>query len=165
MTTTPNPSSVFGSRKATPAAAPETMSQPIWRGDVLAAELPRDEEARVFTHELELGNPELPIAAYREQIVDAVNTSQVVVITAETGAGKSTQVPQFLAEEGYEVIITQPRIVAARNVAGRIGDEVVDKRGPEFANFAGYRTAYERGDSPENQILAVTDGLQLMLLS
>lgn len=162
MTTTPNPSSVFGSRKATPAAAPETMSQPIWRGDVLAAELPRDEEARVFTHELELGNPELPIAAYREQIVDAVNTSQVVVITAETGAGKSTQVPQFLAEEGYEVIITQPRIVAARNVAGRIGDEVVDKRGPEFANFAGYRTAYERGDSPENQILAVTDGLQLM---
>lgn len=103
-----------------------------------------------------LGNPELPIADYREEIVSAVDTSQAVVITAETGAGKSTQVPQFLAENGYEVIVTQPRIVAARTLAERVQEEV----GEEFAGFVGYRTARERGDSPENQILYVTDGLQ-----
>ena len=109
-----------------------------------------------------LGNPELPIADYREQIVNAVDESQAVVITAETGAGKSTQVPQMLAEAGYEVIVTQPRVVAARSVAERVQEEVTQAGGKDFDTFVGYRTANERGDNPDNQILFVTDGLQLM---
>ncbi len=109
-----------------------------------------------------LGNPELPIADYREQIVNAVDESQAVVITAETGAGKSTQVPQMLAEAGYEVIVTQPRVVAARSVAERVQEEVTQAGGKDFNTFVGYRTANERGDNPDNQILFVTDGLQLM---
>jgi hypothetical protein len=110
----------------------------------------------------QLGNPELPIADYRGEIVAAVDSSQAVVLTAETGAGKSTQVPQFLAEAGYEVIVTQPRIVAARSVSERVRDEIVAVKGPEFAEFVGYRTAKERNDSPNNQILYATDGLQLV---
>lgn len=110
----------------------------------------------------EFGNPELPIAQYRDRIIESVAASQATIITAETGAGKSTQVPQFLAEAGYEVIVTQPRVVAARSVAERVREEVVSKRGAHFKDFVGYRTARERGDSPDNQILFATDGLQLV---
>ena len=57
---------------------------------------------------------ELPVREYHQAIVDAVDTHQVTIITAETGAGKSTQIPQYLAEHGYNrVIVTQPRILAA----------------------------------------------------
>lgn len=107
-----------------------------------------------------LGNPELPIADFRERIVEAVTQSQATVITAETGAGKSTQVPQFLAEAGHEVIVTQPRVVAARTLAGRVRDEVVAAKGREFKKYVGHRTARERSDDESNQILYVTDGLQ-----
>lgn len=159
--TTPNPASIFGkhrSMEATTAVPPEDKElTPV------VTEAPLDDEAaRARTLDFSLGNHELPIAAFREQIIDAVDASQATIITAETGAGKSTQVPQFLAERGYEVIVTQPRVVAARSVAERVREEVVEKHGADFTDFVGYRTARERGDSPENQILFATDGLQLV---
>lgn len=163
MTTPINPASVFGRRRS--PTTPESPSSPTpYEVTVIPAEPEKtaDESVKATVINNELGNPELPIAAYREQIVKAVDASQATVITAETGAGKSTQVPQFLAEHGYEVIVTQPRVVAARSVAERVSDEVTAKFGPDFKEFVGYRTARERGDSDANQILFVTDGLQLV---
>lgn len=56
----------------------------------------------------------LPITAHREEILNLVKNNQVLIISGETGCGKSTQVPQFLAEhileclpEGGSVICTQ----------------------------------------------------------
>jgi predicted GTPase len=51
----------------------------------------------------------LPISDRYEEIVTAVRDNPVVIITAETGAGKSTQVPQYLLAEGYDLVVTQPR--------------------------------------------------------
>ena len=150
------PATVFGKRHSRPTASTERAhSQP---------------DNHIDTHEtwdkrpteVTLGNKELPIADYREQIVEAVDKHQVVIITAETGAGKSTQVPQFLAEQGYKVVITQPRVMAARTVSERIRDEIVARKGDEFSNFVGYKTAREGDTHPDNRILAVTDGLQLV---
>ena len=162
--TTPNPMNVFGRRQS-----PRTPESPVTPDHIdkeliiyAAPEMTTDESARARAINHTLGNHELPIAQYREQIVSAVDASQAVVITAETGAGKSTQVPQFLAEQGYEVVVTQPRVVAARSVAERVRDEIVAEKGSEYAAFVGHRTARERNDSPENQILFVTDGLQLV---
>lgn len=103
-------------------------------------------------------NQTLPIFAYKGKIMEAVEKYGVVVITAETGAGKSTQVPQFLMEEGYQVVVTQPRRLAARTVAERVAEEV----GCELGDEVGYRTAYEREDSDRTQVLFCTDGLQLV---
>lgn len=156
-----NPASVFGRRRSIGTPVPSATSERV-SATVKVEDLSDDESTRSLSVNMQLGNYELPIVDYREQIVGAVNSSQATVITAETGAGKSTQVPQFLAEEGYEVIVTQPRVVAARSVAERVGQEIIAAKGPEFADFVGYRTARERGDSPDNQILFVTDGLQLV---
>jgi len=103
-------------------------------------------------------NETLPIFKFREEILTAIRDNSVVVITAETGAGKSTQVPQYLLEAGYNLVVTQPRRLAARNVAQRVADE----RREELGGVVGFRTALERKDSKETSCLFCTDGLALV---
>ncbi|MGB4761847.1 MAG: helicase-related protein [Candidatus Saccharimonas sp.] len=112
--------------------------------------------------EHKLGNVDLPIYQYGELIGDAVDENQVVIVTAETGAGKSTQVPQFLLEKGYDIVMTQPRRLATRNVAGRIGDEVLGAMGDEAYELVGWRTAEGGTTTCETKVQVVTDGLQLV---
>ena len=106
---------------------------------------------------------DLPVRGYVDAILDAVDTHQVTIITAETGAGKSTQIPQYLAEHGYNrVIVTQPRILAARNLCHRVRDEWTLRNSEDANELVGYRTAHERDDSGRTKILYCTDGLQLV---
>lgn len=109
------------------------------------------------------GWPDLPVRDFREQIVDSVDRNQVTIVTAETGAGKSTQIPQYLADHGYtKVIVTQPRILAARNLSYRVREEWAQRGWANSDTVIGYRTAHERDDSLDTQILYCTDGLQLV---
>lgn len=106
---------------------------------------------------------DLPVFDRRQDILSAVDQNQVTIITAETGAGKSTQVPQYLAEYGYQkVIVTQPRILAARNLSRRVREEWALRTGKDSDYLIGYRTAHERDDGPDTAILYCTDGLQLV---
>ena len=106
---------------------------------------------------------ELPVLDFKDRIMDMIDTHQVTIVTAETGAGKSTQIPQYLAEHGYaKVIVTQPRILAARNLSYRVREEWAQRNRVDNDRTIGYRTAHERDDSPDSQILYCTDGLQLV---
>lgn len=106
---------------------------------------------------------ELPVLDFKDRIIDAINTHQVTIVTAETGAGKSTQIPQYLAEYGYtKVIVTQPRILAARNLSNRVREEWALRNKIDSDSIIGYRTAHERDDGPDTRILYCTDGLQLV---
>ena len=103
-------------------------------------------------------NTGLPIYPFKDKILETIRENQVVIITAETGAGKSTQVPQYLLECGYKLIVTEPRRLATRSLAARVAFE----DGSELGIKIGYRTAFERCDSPEVQCLFCTDGLELV---
>jgi len=106
---------------------------------------------------------QLPVYERRDEIIAAVQSHQVTIVTAETGAGKSTQIPQYLAEAGYKkIIVTQPRILAARNLCHRVRHEYSWRLGRDATDLVGYRTAPERDDNPDNVILYCTDGLQLV---
>ncbi len=100
----------------------------------------------------------LPVIGFKDEILKTVSGAAVTIITAETGAGKSTQVPQMLASAGYRVICTQPRRLAARALAQRVAQEM----GTRLGDRVGFRTAEERSDSAATEILFVTDGLQLV---
>lgn len=100
-------------------------------------------------------NAELPVNQYKEAILASVEQNQVTIIVAETGAGKSTQVPQYLIEAGYNIVVTQPRWLAARTVAERVAEEV----GCTLGSQVGYRVSREGEFTWETQCLFVTDGL------
>lgn len=103
-------------------------------------------------------NTSLPIYSYKEQITKAVKENAVTIITAETGSGKSTQVPQYLHDVGYDVVVTEPRRMAAWSLAERVAQEMDTSIG----ETVGFRTAFERNDSPNTSILYCTYGLELV---
>ena len=72
---------------------------------------------------------ELPVSAARDEIAEAVKSSQVVIVSGQTGSGKTTQLPKILLElgrgsHGRQIVHTQPRRLAARTVAERIASEM-----------------------------------------
>jgi len=103
----------------------------------------------------------LPIYPYRDQLIAAVNDYQVLIIEAETGAGKTTQVPQYLYEAGYHkkgiIGCTQPRRVAAMSVAARVAEEMGTKLGHEV----GYSIRFEDCTSDSTKVKYMTDGMLL----
>ena len=72
--------------------------------------------------------PALPITAHKEDIMAAIKDHPVVIISGETGSGKTTQIPKFClaAGRGIDGMIgcTQPRRIAATTVSNRIAEEL-----------------------------------------
>lgn len=103
----------------------------------------------------------LPIFAYREPLLAAVEEYQTVIIVGETGSGKTTQIPQYLHEAGYsergKIGCTQPRRVAAMSVAARVADEV----GCKLGNEVGYSIRFEDCTSEKTVLKYMTDGMLL----
>uniref|UniRef100_A0A915MIS4 RNA helicase n=1 Tax=Meloidogyne javanica TaxID=6303 RepID=A0A915MIS4_MELJA len=104
----------------------------------------------------------LPISKYRNQLLYLVEKYKTVVVVGETGSGKSTQLPQYLAEfgwaqEGKKICITQPRRVAAVTLANRVAEEMMCSLGSEV----GYAVRFDECISDKTKIKYVTDGLLL----
>ncbi|KAG1797729.1 P-loop containing nucleoside triphosphate hydrolase protein [Suillus plorans] len=104
----------------------------------------------------------LPIYTYREQLLEAIKEHQVLIVVAETGSGKTTQLPQYLHEAGYtangqKVGCTQPRRVAAMSVAARVAEEMGTKVGYEV----GYSIRFEDCTSDKTVLKYMTDGMLL----
>src|SRR5271157_4482101 len=103
----------------------------------------------------------LPITARRHDIVKAIRKHRVVVITGETGSGKTTQIPKMCLEAGRGISgvigCTQPRRVAAVTVAHRIAEEL----GEEIGRSVGYQIRFEDRSSRNNYIKIMTDGILL----
>lgn len=94
----------------------------------------------------------LPAFACREPLMRAIRENQVTIVIGETGSGKTTQLTQFLHEEGYTknglVGCTQPRRVAAMSVAKRVSEEMECELGKEV----GYAIRFEDCTGPETVI-------------
>ncbi|EMR68070.1 putative atp-dependent rna helicase dhx8 protein [Eutypa lata UCREL1] len=104
----------------------------------------------------------LPIFAYRNEFIAALEQHQILIIVGETGSGKTTQLPQYLHEAGYtkdglKVGCTQPRRVAAMSVAARVADEM----GVKVGNEVGYSIRFEDNTSDKTILKYMTDGMLL----
>ncbi|CAH2240666.1 jg8050 [Pararge aegeria aegeria] len=113
----------------------------------------------------------LPAWLKKQEILDATSKSQVVVISGETGCGKSTQVPQYILDdwlnnfnkggrEHVEIICTQPRRISAIGVADRVAEERVEKTG----QVVGYQIRLESKVSSKTRLTFCTTGMLLRRL-
>ncbi|KAF1821351.1 pre-mRNA-splicing factor ATP-dependent RNA helicase prp16 [Dissoconium aciculare CBS 342.82] len=101
----------------------------------------------------------LPAYKMRAQFLDAVRQFQLLIVVGDTGSGKTTQLTQYLAEEGFAnngmIGCTQPRRVAAMSVAARVSDEVGCRLGEEV----GYTIRFEDKTTQNTKIKYMTDGI------
>jgi hypothetical protein len=105
---------------------------------------------------------ELPIMAFQDQILGHVANNLLTVIQADTGAGKSTRVPQMLFRHnpGSRIIVTQPRRMAATSLARHVALEMKTPLG----GLVGYRIGNERHSDEHTRITYVTCGWLLYKL-
>ncbi|GAB2278218.1 hypothetical protein Dimus_012912 [Dionaea muscipula] len=110
----------------------------------------------------------LPAFKVKSEFLKAVAGHQVLVVSGETGCGKTTQLPQFILEEEISslhgadcnIICTQPRRIAAISVAARISSE----RGEDLGDTVGYLIRLEEKRSAETRLLFCTTGVLLRQL-
>ncbi len=102
----------------------------------------------------------LPIDALQDGLVAACGRVRRLVLRAPTGSGKSTRIPQMLLDlnlvEG-QIVVLQPRRIAARLLAARIAQE----RGVRLGGEVGYQIRFERVESAQTRIKFVTEALLL----
>ncbi|GAA6041475.1 hypothetical protein JCM8097_001894 [Rhodosporidiobolus ruineniae] len=107
----------------------------------------------------------LPVHAQMNEFLEMFQQSQFTVLSGETGSGKTTQIPQYVAyadlphlrRPGLQVACTQPRRVAAMSVAKRVADELDVTLGEEV----GYSIRFEDCTSPNTFLKYMTDGMLL----
>jgi ATP-dependent helicase HrpB len=107
---------------------------------------------------------ELPIYQIRDEIIRTLQNNNKLILHAPTGSGKSTQVPQYLADDvipkDKKIIVLQPRRIAARMLAGYIARDRNSLLGDEI----GYRVRLEGQWSDNTRILFCTEGILLQRL-
>ncbi|MCK4766103.1 MAG: hypothetical protein KAW12_28145 [Candidatus Aminicenantes bacterium] len=102
--------------------------------------------------------PALPIDKYRRAIEESIEKNPVTIITAETGAGKSTRVPLWLWKQKKKVMVTQPRRIAARSLALYLARLA----GTDLGKEIGFQTGFDSSKSRDTTLFYVTDGVQMI---
>jgi ATP-dependent helicase HrpB len=109
---------------------------------------------------------ELPIYELESAVVDSLRAQGRLIVQAPTGSGKSTQIPQMLWRHGLlgergEVVVLQPRRLAARLLAKRVAEEA----GTNLGEGVGYQIRLESRVSERTRIRFVTEGILLRQMS
>ncbi|KNA19941.1 hypothetical protein SOVF_056430 isoform B [Spinacia oleracea] len=110
----------------------------------------------------------LPAYKDRDALITAITYNQVIIVSGETGCGKTTQIPQFILESEIEsgrgalcsIICTQPRRISAMSVAERVAIE----RGEKLGESVGYKVRLEGIKGRDTRLLFCTTGILLRRL-
>ncbi len=109
---------------------------------------------------------ELPIYELENAVIESLRAQGRLIVQAPTGSGKSTQIPQMLFNHGLlgergEVVVLQPRRLAARMLAKRVAEEV----GTRLGDVVGYQIRLESRVSEKTRVRFVTEGILLRQMS
>jgi ATP-dependent helicase HrpB len=106
-------------------------------------------------------NDRLPIYEIENEIISRLRADRRLILSAPTGSGKSTQVPQMLLRHDFlrdgQVVILQPRRLATRLLAARVAQEL----GVQLGQEVGYQIRFENVTSAKTKIRFVTEGVLL----
>lgn len=104
----------------------------------------------------------LPVSGFRREILAAVRDNPVVIVSGDTGSGKTTQLPKMMLElgraaKGRRIAVTQPRRLAAVTMAERVAEELH----ADVGGLVGFRHRYQKAISSETRVEFMTDGVLL----
>ncbi|CAD6536990.1 hypothetical protein LMG28140_03118 [Paraburkholderia metrosideri] len=152
-----------GQRDSRPAGAPDGSREPRPPRDQRPPRAQRVVEPNPIPP---ITFPEaLPVSGRRDEIAKAIAENQVVIVSGETGSGKTTQLPKIclalgrgLGAGGSGLIgHTQPRRIAASATGRRIAEEL----GTPFGEVVGYKVRFTDNLSPGASVKLMTDGILL----
>ena len=114
----------------------------------------------------------LPIWGFKLELLDAIQSHQVVIVCGETGCGKSTQVPAFILEsellqgKGCRVYCTEPRRISAISLARRVSEELGERKGDvgTSRSLVGYAIRLESRTTPQTRLVYATTGIVMRML-
>ena len=102
----------------------------------------------------------LPVYRHRQDILDALESNQTIIVESPTGSGKTTQIPLILREAGYDregiIGITQPRRIAALSVCDFIKRQIGDE-----GSYCAYKMRFNDTSTKDTRIKIMTDGILL----
>lgn len=116
---------------------------------------------------------QLPISSFKSHVLEALDAHNVILISGETGCGKSTQVPQFLLEDALvnkergamsQIVCTQPRRLAAISLAERVSQELGETALASPDSLCGYQIRLENRMSRNTRLSFCTTGILLRRL-
>ncbi|KAI9848422.1 MAG: hypothetical protein M1837_000217 [Sclerophora amabilis] len=145
--------------RATRRSVPPGQLQDMWRGRSLTEKYQQMLKTRM----------QLPIWAFKDELMSVIDREQVVIICGETGCGKSTQVPSFLLEhellkgQDCKVYCTQPRRISAITLAQRVAQELAQEVGTP-SSLVGYAIRLESKVSEETRLVYATTGIVMRML-
>lgn len=110
--------------------------------------------------DVEATDEPLPVLQHRAELMSLINGNDVLIVCGETGSGKSTQIPQFLLEDGLvspnkKMAIAQPRRLAASSLANRVAKEMQVPIGTKV----GYSVRFDNKSSKETVLKFITNGM------
>src|ERR1035438_3591353 len=109
----------------------------------------------MFRWEVPIRNPP-PVDAILPEILDSLKLHPNLVIVAAPGAGKTTRVPPaLLGLVGGDVVVLEPRRIAARLAARRVASEL----GETVGETVGYQIRFEESIGPQTRLRFVTEGI------
>jgi ATP-dependent RNA helicase DHX37/DHR1 len=123
----------------------------------------------IRSEEVQDARLKLPVVEKEQQIMEAIFNHDVVIVSGATGSGKTTQIPQFLLENGFGdssgptpgmIGITQPRRVAAVSMAKRVGQELGN-----MGDAVAHQIRFDTTVGDKTLIKFMTDGVLLRELS
>lgn len=114
----------------------------------------------------------LPVFEHKESILQAFEDHQIVIICADTGAGKSTQIPAYILEhrlcqgKDCNIVVTQPRRISAISIARRVSAELGEDKDSlgSLRSLIGYTIRLENKTSLETRLTFATTGVLLRML-
>lgn len=114
----------------------------------------------------------LPMWTFKNEVVDALEREQLIIICGETGCGKSTQVPSYILEHELsngrdcKIYCTEPRRISAISLAKRVSEELGEQRRDLGTNrsLVGYAIRLESNTSSETKLTFATTGIVMRML-